>query len=156
RSNTAAGHDRSATRRFRIAVTLFPLVVIANYLVMSLGLAPDRNSVTQTDELLHRPLVWAYFVVAVWVGGACYEVAIKPWFERSHFARTIVLTLLSGLLIVPFFLGKEVQVGPDWGKPLTNTSMPVGLYRCALFLREQSQRRDLIQDSGRDPDKALG
>jgi len=47
----------------------FPLMLIANFLVMLFGLALDSASSTP-DELSHRPLMIVYFFVVVWVGGA--------------------------------------------------------------------------------------
>ncbi|MDR3635717.1 MAG: hypothetical protein P4L84_18085 [Isosphaeraceae bacterium] len=142
--------------RYRVAVALFVPVVILTYLVMALGLAPDRNPVTQVDELQHRPLVWAYFVTAAWVGGACYELGLKRWFARSHFARITTSTAVCGLLAVPFFLGRDVEVGPGWGKEVTNTPMSMSFCKCARYLREHSGRGEVVQDSLLSPDKALG
>src|SRR4029077_18021645 len=57
--------------KIEAAALLFPFLVIINYLVMSLGLAQDTKGF-QVFELLHRPFVWAYFVVAAWSGAGVY------------------------------------------------------------------------------------
>ncbi len=147
---------RGEPRRVRVAIALFPVAIIANYLVMSLGLAPDEGSVTTSDELMHRPLVWAYFAVASWVGGAAYEGVFKPMMSRFRIVKTLLLPIVLGLFLVPFVCGINVQVGPAWGKELTETRVPADLVRCATFLREQTRRGDLVLDSSRDPRLVLG
>ena len=156
-----AGHDRGDTvnrgsRRACVWVAIFPLLLIANYLVMALGLAPDENNSTSSDELMHRPLIWAYFGVSAWVGGALYQTVIRHVIHRYRFARAVLPAVLSGLIAVPFLLGTNVQVGPEWGKELTNTSMAIELFKCSSFLREHGRADELVQDSARDPRLALG
>jgi hypothetical protein len=159
-----AGDDRidrdnifnQGSRRVCIGIAVFPLLLIANYLVMALGLAPDENNVSASDELMHRPLVWAYFGVSAWVGGALYRTVIRQVIHRYKFARTVFPAVLSGLIAVPFLLGTNVQVGPEWAKELTNTSMPIELFQCSSFLREHGRVGELVQDSARDPLLALG
>ena len=141
--------------RTRTAVVLFPIVVVVNYLVMSLGLAPDEQSLTGAHELQHRPLVWAYFAVAAWTGGAFHETLLKGWLQRSRRLRALLLPALAGLLCVPLVLGVNVQDGPGWGQQLTRAAMPVDLFECARFLRERGRPGDVIQDSARDPVLAL-
>ena len=58
------------------------------YLIMSLGLAYDKNQVGTPDELLHRPFVWAYFVVCSWVAGAIYM-----WKFGNYVPRWLTLSL---------------------------------------------------------------
>ena len=48
---------------------LFPLLLVANFLAMFLGLALDMSSSTP-DELSHRPVIVVYFAVVAWIGGA--------------------------------------------------------------------------------------
>ncbi len=146
----------AASARYRVAVALFPWVAIANYLIMALGLAPDRNPITQADELMHRPLVWAYFVVAAWVGGGVYEVVLKDGFARLPFVRAVRWAVFPVLLAVPLMLGRDVQSGPGWGKDFTNIPIPVGFYRSRCFSALDSRVGAVVQDSARREDKALG
>ncbi len=80
--------DRGADRRAGTA--LFPVLVTATYLIMALGLALDDRTAHMPDELLHRPLVWAYFAVAAWTLGCSYEVVLKSRLARPGPARVIV------------------------------------------------------------------
>ncbi len=64
-------------KRVHAAVWAFPLLVMANYLIMALGLAMDTKEIGSPDELLNRPLVWAYFAVVAWTGGAVYHLALR-------------------------------------------------------------------------------
>ncbi len=139
-----------ADRRARIEAALFPALVTANYLTMALGLALDDRTHHMTDELLHRPLVWAYFAVAAWTLGCFQECVLRPRLARLGPARWAVPVVLLVLLGVPFFFGPGVQVGPDWGKRCTRMHLPLGLVRCAEFLREHSARGQVVQNSERD------
>jgi hypothetical protein len=102
------------------------------------------------DELLHRPLVWAYFVVAAWTLGCFDEMVLKPRLSRIGPARRMVPVVLLALLGVPFFFGQGVLVGPGWSRELTSIRVPVGFVRCAGFVREHSARDQIVQNSADD------
>jgi hypothetical protein len=128
---------------------------MANYLVMALGLASDAHNPNHPHELHHRPLVWAYFAVAAWTGGCLYETALRRWAQRFRSSWVVFTFLLAALLAFPIALGPGVQVGPGWGEQFTSRPFPVGLVRCAEFLRAKSARGDVVQDSEADPLLAL-
>jgi hypothetical protein len=50
---------------FEPIVWLFPMLIVGTFLVMAEGLAFDNRHFGSPDELLHRPFVWAYFVLVV-------------------------------------------------------------------------------------------
>jgi hypothetical protein len=132
------------------AVLFFPIIMIANYLCMSLGLAIDPRNAAHSEELLHRPLVWAYFAVSSWVGGAL--VAGFPW-RRLPRPVTVIgaVPIAVVLLAVPAYYGHNVQEGPEWGKQLTSLPLPRSLADCALYVRNHSGSDDLLQCQGNDP-----
>jgi len=125
-------------------------LIAANYLVMALGLALDDRTHHMSEELLHRPLVWAYFAVAAWTLGCFYEIVLKPRLARPGPARRMVPFVLVALLGVPAFFGQGVQAGPGWGKELSSMPLPAGLVRSAEFLREHTPRGQVVQNSEGD------
>ena len=150
------GRRGGGDRRARVEVALFPVLVVTNYLVMALGLAPDDRTHHMPEELLHRPLVWAYFAVAAWTLASGYATLLRPSLARPGPARTLTVVALALLLGVPAWWGRGVQVGPAWGKDYTWLAMSGGLPRCAEFLREHSARGEVVQNSEDDRWIVLG
>ncbi|WP_143206451.1 hypothetical protein [Singulisphaera sp. GP187] len=150
---------REAVRRpmnARLGYLVFPLLIIINYLVMSLGLAFNNKPPAHPEELLHRPLVWAYFVVVAWVGGLAYAIFLEERIRRSSSLRNAFMVGAVVLLVVPFSLGQSVQVGPEWGRELTNQAYPRGWFECARYIREHASAGDVVQDSEGDPNLMVG
>jgi hypothetical protein len=141
--------SRVARRWLEPMLSWFPWLVLGNYLAMALFLAFDSHVVGTSDELLHRPFVWAYFVVVLWLGGACYRQLEGDAAPRALPGRLLVALVAAGSLLTPLLLGQSIQKGPDW--PLSNLALPGGLVECTEYLRQHSDPRDLVQDSANDP-----
>ncbi len=136
------------------AVVSFPLLIIANYLVMSVGLAADTHGIGTTDELMNRPLVWAYFVVAAWTAGGAYVLAIGEGPPRSWLARISVLALVCLGLAGPLFLSRNLQTFParqGYAKYEEFNSIPLCLVRASKYIRDHARPDDIIQDAENDP-----
>lgn len=149
-----AGALRPAWRSdpsLRLELRVFPLLVTANYLVMSLGLAYDAKNPFHPNELQHRPLVWAYFVASVWAGGLTYRLFLERPVACYPGLRCALLVAVLLLLRTPLRLGHDVQVGPFWGKAITNQTYPRGLYECARYLREVADPGEIVQEGKYDP-----
>jgi len=131
-------------------ILIFPLIVITNYLVMSIGLAYDAHGVAMPEELLHRPFVWAYFIVNVWVGGAIYYYFQKKLIRINNMQIALIFIVILSLFLIPIKLGFDVQVGPRWGKTYTNNAIPTGLVKSSEFIRKHSGKDNIIQDSQND------
>jgi hypothetical protein len=126
---------------------LFPLLLIANFMTMFLGLALDFSSSTP-DELSHRPFVLMYFGVVAWIGGAAGYLLFESQ-RLARFARPAVLGLMLLLLAVPLFLGADVH--RMWAMPMfSGVPVPTALVQVADYIREHGDRRDVFQDSGFD------
>jgi hypothetical protein len=126
------------------ALVTFPLLILANFLAMFLGLALDLRSSTP-DELSHRPIMIVYFVVVAWVGGGA-----GLWLlESRRVGRGARLALLGAamlLLLVPGIFGAGVQ--RQWAMPMFSpVRVPLGLVRAAEYMREHGDRGDVFQDS---------
>ncbi len=131
---------------------LFPLLLIANFLVMFFGLALDFSSSTP-DELSHRPLMIVYFFVVSWVGGAL-GLALVNAQRLERFARPAVLGLAALLTAVPAFFGSGVQL--LWAMPkISPVRVPTALIGVAEYLRTHGRREDVFQDSQFDRTYAI-
>ena len=127
---------------------IFPVLIIINYLVMSLSLAYNNRGNGAPEEFLHRPFVWAYFIVTIYVG---VYLSIKARTYFSNFkSMKILVPLMCVFLISPFVLGRSVTLGPAWGKDYTNTKIDVGLYNVSMYLKNHSEKNDIVQYSRND------
>ena len=135
------------------AAILFPFFVIVNYLIMSLGLAMDTKAVGQPEELLHRPFVWAYFVVLAWSGAAAYVLSFGNGPPTSKFARTLATSIAVSSLLVPLVWAHNLQTlpYPGWDSYEVLNPVPSGLVKACSYIRKHSQPEELIQDSENDP-----
>lgn len=131
-------------------ILMFPLIIIITYLVMSIGLAYDTHGVAMPEELLHRPFVWAYFIVAAWVGGAVYFYFRNKQIQINKIQIACIFIIILGLFLIPIKWGSDVQRGSKWGDAYINTAVPTGLVKASEFIREQKGKCDVIQDSQND------
>ena len=135
-------------------VLVFPLLVFLNYLVMALELAMDTRKVGTPEELLHRPFVWAYFVIVVWTSAGLYALLIGNRPPRSLSARVFTAMLVLASLAVPIAFAHNIQTMPAWngfGSYKLINSVPSGLVAACLYIRKESGPQDLVQDSENDP-----
>ena len=134
-------------QRAPVVLVLFPLLLVANFLAMFLGLALDLRSSTP-DELSHRPVMIVYFFVAAWVGGAAGLLLFESQ-RLQRLARPVVLCAVLLLLAVPAILGAGVQ--RMWAmRMFSPVRVPIGLVRAAEYIRDHGGSQDLIQDSQLD------
>ena len=141
-------------RRTTGAVFFFPFLIIANYLFMTIGLALDTRGVGTPDELLNRPLVWAYFVVAAWTAGATYFLAAGNHPPQSKKAQAGVVSLLLVAFAGVFFLSSSLQTLPTrqgFGRYEEFNSVPLCLVKASEYIMQNSLLGDVIQDSENDP-----
>jgi hypothetical protein len=135
------------------AVLLFPAFVIVNYVFMALGLAMDDRGIGNPDELVNRPLVWAYFVVTVWTAGGAYAVLFGNRLPKSRAVRMAGAATLALGLAVPFAFSRDLQTMPAWGYPRFSdfNAHPRCLLDAAGYVRDHSRIGDVVQDSDNDP-----
>ena len=136
------------------AAFFFPFLVVVNYLIMSLGLAVDTNGIGRPEELLHRPFVWAYFVVVAWTAAGVYSYLIGNHPPSSRAAR--ILAALFALLSfsVPLLCARNIQTFRAFSSMATYrmfNSVPSGLVKACLYIRKHDEIKDIIQDSENDP-----
>jgi hypothetical protein len=144
-------------KRLPSATRVFPLLFIANYLVMSMGLALDNRGIGGQDELLNRPLVWAYFTVVAWTAAAAWQA----WAPDAPGRRTAVVAIAAvciAAFITPWHGGRNLQTLSAWSSHAAYerfNASPLCLVESARFIRTHAQPRDLMQDSGGDGDLAF-
>lgn len=144
----------AARRRIAPALLAFPVLIIANYLIMAMGLALDNRDVGTPDELLNRPLVWAYFAVAAWTTGAGYHLWLGNRLPDNRLARAGLIVLTAMLPLSTALSARNLQTFP--GRPGFATyeqfnAVPLCLLQAATFIHANSKPADVMQDSRNDP-----
>lgn len=144
----------SLRRRVPNALLLFPVLVVGNYLAMVFALALDEKGIGSPDELLNRPLVWAYFVLAAWTGGAVWYGLYGEGAPEKAAQRAVAALALAGAFAFPWIHGANLQTNPRWEGYESYASAgaaPSCLVAAARFLRAASAPLDVIQVSDNDP-----
>lgn len=130
---------------------ILPLLFIINYIIMALSMAHNVNRGTW-EEFMHRPFVWAYFILTIFIGGYL-SIYLKPYLkniEKSKVKPAIVIIPFV-FLVIPLLLGSHITRGPVWGSDLINNKIDRGLYDVAKYIEKHSSIHDIIQYS-RDDD----
>jgi hypothetical protein len=144
-----------ARKRVALPLLCFPLLVVANYLVMAIGLAEDTRGVGTPDELLNRPLVWAHFVAAALGAGLLYRIwAGRMLPDASLRGRLAAAALLGAALCYAQYSAPGLQTFPghqDMGEFSLSNAVPTCLVNAAAFIRAHGQPGDIVQDSVGDP-----
>jgi len=131
-------------KRTSAVLVLFPLLLVANFLAMFLGLALDMRSSTP-DELSHRPIMIVYFAVVAWVGGAGGLLLLESP-RLTRVARPALIGLAVLCLAMPVRLAPGVQ--RLWAMRMYSpVRVPIGLVRAAEYIRDHADGEDIFQDS---------
>ena len=117
-----------------------PLCVIAAFLTM---LVVFPASVTEPDELYHRPFVLVYVVLSVW----CMHFAVTAtgkW-PSPTIGRLLSLAFSVSLCAVPLLFSSTAQnSGVPWGVLNARNELPRGLLTVAAYLRERAQPGEVV------------
>ena len=134
----------SLRRRLSRLDWVFPLLLLANFLVMFFGLALDFTSSTP-DELSHRPLLIVYFFLVAWTGGALAK-AFFPAGGGTRVSRLALMGTAALLLVTPAVCGAGVQL--MWAMPrLSPLRVSPAVVRAADYIRAHGTSDDVFQDS---------
>lgn len=140
---------------FRPFIVFFPILIVLNYLTMSESLALDNKNLGTPDELLHRPFVWAYFVVCTWSGAGLYYAIFGDCFPKRKTSRILVVAATCLAIYIPIYFGKNIQTlpmrSPDQAWSSSFVFIPTCLMKIAQFIRNNSAQNEIIQDSLNDP-----
>ena len=133
-----------------LVILLFPMIVIAVYLVMAMGLPFEGSLHGFPEEFTHRPFAWAYFVVCIWSIGASYMTLFGNSFPSNIFYKVCLSFCLLSLLIIPYKFGPHVQIGPNFGTNHVGCNVPLAIIDACNFIRMHSLKFDIVQDSKGD------
>lgn len=138
-------------RKMPMIVWLFPIIVVGNYLVTSIGLAADSHGVGSPDELLNRPLVWAYFAIAAWTASVAYRAFIGEGLPHGN--KAAVAGLVCAFSIgAALYSAPNLQTYAQYKVPTFATgAVPGCLVNSANYLRLHSHETDVVQESASDP-----
>ena len=117
------------------------VTAIAIFLLMTFGLGGELRS----SELVHRPFVWTYWLVASLTAGRLFSMAAE---RCLRFATAIVIVSIAALMLVPVRYGSGLQPG-KWPGAKAYSSLRVdhGLVECAHYIRSQPPTNAVAQDS---------
>jgi hypothetical protein len=129
-------------------MTVFPVLMMANFVLMALGLAFDNRHVGLPEELPHRPFVVMYFMVAAWTGGAIARGLVRAS-RPGPLLSLLMASLTVVLLAVPAHFGSGVQ--RMWGLPeVSHIRVPTGFYEAVEHIRKHGKPDDIFQDCSFD------
>ena len=120
---------------------------VAILLLMTFGLS--RNLVLGgPEELMHRPFVWAYWLVGSLTAGRLFSMVAKRLPQLPNYVIAAGLLMLA---LIPAWFGSGLQRG-KWlgGKLYTNVRVDRGLVQCADFIRTSAPSDAIAQDSTSD------
>lgn len=124
-----------------------PIIAFIIYIIMSVGLAMDVNRVGGGEELMHRPFVWAYFVVVVWTGGGIFYLLDSKYNKSTKLKKSFLLLSLI-LIIVPIIFSRNIQAFKVWG--VGPQKIPLCLFKMTEYVKFNSNQDAIIQDSLND------
>jgi hypothetical protein len=129
------------------------VATVAILLLMTFGLS-DNTIFGNRDELIHRPFVWAYWLVGSLAAGRLFSMAAG---RRAQLPTWTVAVSILALMLVPVWYGSGLERGKGSG-PDVYSSIRVdrGLVDCAHYIRGQPPTDAVVQDSRLDELLILG
>ena len=126
------------------AISVATVVIL---LLMTFGLS-GTAMFGNPDELIHRPFVWAYWLVGSLTAGRLFSMAAGP---RPQLPTWPIAVSIFALMLVPAWYGSGLQRG-KWSGADTRSSLRVdrGLVDCAHYIRAQLPTNAVAQDSRLD------
>ena len=128
------------------------VVALAILLLMTFGLSSTAR-LGNPDELIHRPFVWAYWLVGSLSAGRLFSMAAGP---RPQLPTWAVTVSIVALMLVPVWYGSGLERG-KWSGAGANSSLRVdrGLVDCAHYIRTQLPTNSVAQDSRLDDEAPI-
>jgi hypothetical protein len=120
------------------------MAAVAILLLMTFGISGDLNS----SELIHKPFVWAYWLVGSLTAGRLFSMVAA---DRRQLATRIVAVSSVVLILIPVRYGSGIQRG-NWlgANAYSELRVDRGLVDCAHYIRGQPPISSVTQDSRLD------
>ncbi|MEI6416942.1 MAG: hypothetical protein WCO92_04405 [Verrucomicrobiota bacterium] len=138
-------------RKVDLIVWSFPFWIIVNYLVISMGLCMSSRNVGYPEELVNRPLMWAYFAVVTWTAGGFYFLLCGNQLPKTWLGRVVAGFILLGSLMMPLTFAHGLQTMPMWNITLKSNALPVAMVEALDVIKQRSCVGDIVQGSETDP-----
>jgi hypothetical protein len=123
------------------------LAAVAILMLMTFGMGGTGTS-DNAHEFIHRPFVWAYWLVGSLAAGRLFSIlaARRP----QRWTRAVVVSAII-LTLVPLCYGSGLQRGKgSVGKVHSGLRVDRGLLDCARYIRSQPPADAVVQDSQLD------
>jgi hypothetical protein len=129
------------------------VAAVAILVLMTFGLSGNAM-LGNPDELIHRPFVWAYWLVGSLTAGRLFSMAAG---RRPQPPTWTIAAGILALMLVPVWYGSGLQRG-KWSGADAHSSLRVdrGLVDCAYYIRGQPPTDAVVQDSRLDELLVLG
>jgi hypothetical protein len=136
-----------AWRRMWQASEGLSLAAVAILMLMTFGMGGTGTS-DNAHEFIHRPFVWAYWLVGSLATGRLFSIlaARRP----RRWTRAVVISAII-LTLVPICYGSGLQRGKgSVGNVRSSVHVGRGLIDCARYIKNQSPDNAVVQDSQLD------
>lgn len=130
-----------------------PWIITTTYVVMATGLALDDRHVGMPEELIHRPFVWAYFIVVTFAAGTAWHRWYKHGWPQNRTTRLGWIALGLLLLATPIHFGKRIQTMPSWGRGYE--TLPTCLHQAIVHIQQTTAPSAIILEQQGDPTFAV-
>jgi hypothetical protein len=124
------------------------MAAVAILLLMTFGLSGDVMS----GELIHRPFVWAYWLVGSLTAGRLFSMVAG---DRPQLPTGAVAVSIIALMLVPVWYGSSLELR-KWSGTHSSVRVDLGLVECARYIRSQPPTNAVAQDSRLDSYLILG
>ncbi len=134
---------------FEPGIWVIPFLVIFVYLTMSTFLAFDKMQIGTPEELLHRPFVWAYFIVISWTTGGLYFYLFGDSIPSNKIVKFLLIFLFFMLMSITVYFSNGIHYAEGLGSG--KQSIPKCLLNTAIFIKKMSNSNEVVQDANNDP-----
>jgi hypothetical protein len=127
---------------------------VAILLLMTFGLGGNVMSGNADTQLIHRPFVWAYWLVGSLTAGRLFSMVAA---RRPQPPTWAVAASILVLMLVPVWYGSGLERGKWSGADaFSSLRLDRGLVDCARYIRDQLPTNAVAQDSRSDEFLILG
>ena len=127
---------------------------VAILLLMTFSLGGSSGTSSNAHEFIHRPFVWAYWLVGSLTAGHLFSIVAA---RRPRFWTGAVIISAIALTLIPLCYGSGLQRGKgSVGNVHSSIRVDRGLIDCARYIRNQPPADAVVQDSHLDKFLTLG